>query len=71
MMNDPSALWASGSLGDWQALVSSYDTRIGEHKVSEHERYFFPLFKILVCYTPCMVFVCNAGGFEIVCLIFL
>eukprot|EP00889_Picochlorum_renovo_P000535 jgi/Picre1/27565/NNA_000532.t1 len=32
-MNDPSELWASGALDDWKALMSSYDTRIGEHKV--------------------------------------
>ncbi|KAI8112523.1 hypothetical protein M9434_003846 [Picochlorum sp. BPE23] len=38
--SDPSELWASGSLDDWKALVSSYDTRIGEHKVSDHERWF-------------------------------
>eukprot|EP00889_Picochlorum_renovo_P000536 jgi/Picre1/27566/NNA_000532.t2 len=39
-MNDPSELWASGALDDWKALMSSYDTRIGEHKVSDHERWF-------------------------------
>lgn len=41
--SDPSELWASGSLDDWKALVSSYYTRIGEHKVSDHERYSFSL----------------------------
>lgn len=48
MMNDPSELWASGSLDDWKALVFSYDTRIGEHKVSDHERYSFSLFMRLM-----------------------